>query len=50
MSFQTIGSNLKDTFTTMHTSTQKDAADRAERHERALTMLDNIQRRRKPIL
>jgi hypothetical protein len=49
-SFQSVGSNLKDTLKTMHTSIEKDAAHRAERHERALTMLDNIQRRRKPIL
>ncbi len=43
VSLQNLGSNLKDTI-------QKDAAERAGRHERALTMLDNIQRRRKPVL
>lgn len=45
-SLQKLGSTLDDT----HATLQKDAADRAERHKQALTMLDNIQRRRKPLL
>ena len=49
-SLQNLGSNLNDTLTTLHTSIEKDAADRAERHKRALTMLDNIQRRRRPTM
>jgi hypothetical protein len=45
-SLQKLGSTLDDT----HATLQKDAADRAERQKQALTMLDNIQRRRKPLL
>jgi len=62
-SLQNLGSNLSSTLTTLHesstealsnhfgglqTSMHKDSESRAERHKKALEMLDNIQRRRLP--
>ena len=39
---------LTETVDALHSTVQRDASERAERHDRALEMLDNIQRRRIP--
>lgn len=41
--------NLTETVKGLHGTVQKEASEQAERHDRALVMLDNIQRRRRPI-
>ena len=46
-SMETVG-RMANNVEGIHSSIQKDAGDRAERHKQALAMLDNIQRRRRP--
>lgn len=40
--------NLNETLEGMHTTIQNDNSEQTERHDKALEMLDNIQRRRMP--
>lgn len=45
---QELMKSIADNVDNLHSTTKKEALDQAERHERALNMLDNIQRRRTP--
>lgn len=44
---QTANQELIESVDSLHSTAKKEASDQAERHERALKMLDNIQKRRR---